>query len=91
MVSIAVAHSPEPDEKKSTRDIVYFRDSALLSTMMMKEAVILLDKSKAEALAVVKAIDDRKVIGLFTESYALRRYSEELKQRRQDLLGERSD
>ena len=33
---------------------------------------------RAEALGVVEDLDGRKVIGLLTEAYALRRYAEEL-------------
>ena len=36
----------------------------------------------------MEAADNREVIGLLTEAYALRRYSGELEQRRQDILGE---
>jgi hypothetical protein len=42
----------------------------------------------AEALAVVEAPDNREVIGLLSEAYALRWYSGELEQRRQEILGE---
>jgi chloride channel protein, CIC family len=37
---------------------------------------------------VVQAEDNREVIGLLTETYALRRYSSGLEQRRQEMLGE---
>jgi len=37
---------------------------------------------------VIEAAENREVIGLLTEAYALRRYAGELEQRRQDLLGE---
>jgi CIC family chloride channel protein len=60
----------------------------LLPTMTVKEAVMLFDKAEAEALAVVEAADDREVVGLLTEAYVLRRYSGELEQRRQEILGE---
>ena len=46
------------------------------------------DHAEAEALAVVEAPDKREVIGLLTEAYALRRYSSELEQRQQEILGE---
>ena len=46
------------------------------------------DRVEAEALAVTDAKDKGEVVGLLTEAYALRRYTEELEQRRRDLLGE---
>jgi hypothetical protein len=39
-------------------------------------------------LAVVDSTENRRVIGLLTEQYALRRYSEELERRRRELSGE---
>jgi CIC family chloride channel protein len=56
--------------------------------MSVKQAVMVFDRAEAEALAVVEAADNREVIGLLTEAYALRRYSGELEQRRQEILGE---
>lgn len=56
--------------------------------MTVKEAVTLFDRAEAEALAVIEAPDNREATGLLTEAYALRRYTDELEQRRQDLLGE---
>jgi len=88
IVLVAEAHAPELDEGKPVRDIMHFQDAALLPTMTVKEAVILFDRSEAEALAVIESADKREVIGLLTEAYALRRYSGELEQRRSDILGE---
>ena len=67
---------------------MHFKDTALFPTMTIKEAVIMFDHAEAEALAVVDAPDKRGVIGLLTEFYALKRYSGELEQRRQEILGE---
>jgi CIC family chloride channel protein len=88
MVQVAEAHSDEFGEATPVRDILHFTETALLPTMTVKEAVMLFDKAEAEALAVVEAADNREVVGLLTEAYALRRYSGELEQRRQELLGE---
>ncbi len=88
ILSVAEAHNPELDETIPVKEIMHFADTVLLPTMTVKEAVILFDKAEAEALAVVEAPDNREVIGLLTESYTLRRYTGELEQRRQDLLGE---
>ena len=88
MVQVAEAHSDEYDEAVPIRDILHFEETMLLPTMTIKEAVTLFDKAEAEALAVIEAPDDHAVIGLLTEAYALRRYSGELEQRRQEILGE---
>ncbi len=88
IISVAEAHAPELDEAKPVREIMHFKDAALFPTMTIKEAVIMFDHAEAEALAVVDAPDKRDVVGILTESYALRRYSSELEQRRQEILGE---
>jgi CIC family chloride channel protein len=88
IISVAEAHAPELDETKQVRDLMHFKDTALFPTMTIKEAVIMFDHAEAEALAVVDSPDKRDVVGLLTESYALRRYSGELEQRRQEILGE---
>jgi CIC family chloride channel protein len=55
--------------------------------MTVKEAVAVFD-SGGEALAVVQSPEGRRVIGLLTESHALRRYVQELELRRNELIGE---
>ena len=67
---------------------MHFRDEMLLPGMAVKEAVLAFDRAEAEALAVVDSFLDRRVIGLLTEAYVLRRYSAALEGRRRDLTGE---
>jgi CIC family chloride channel protein len=88
LVSVAEAHSPELDDTIPVRNIAHFVDTMLLPTMTVKEAAAVFDKAEAEALAVVDSRENREVVGLLTEAYTLRRYTDELEQRRQDLLGE---
>ena len=56
--------------------------------MNVKEAMTAFERAEADALAVVDSTDQRRVLGLLTEQHALRRYSEELDQRRRELAGE---
>jgi chloride channel protein, CIC family len=88
IVLVAEAHAPELDGAKPVRGILHYPDAALLPTMTVKEAVAAFDKAEAEALAVIQSRESPRVIGLLTEAYALRRYSEELEMRRRELLGE---
>jgi CIC family chloride channel protein len=88
IILIAEAHTPELDETIAVSTILHFTDTLLLPTMTVKEAIVLFDKAEAEALAVIEAPENREVVGLLTEAYALRRYTDELEQRSQDLLGE---
>jgi len=88
IVQVAEAHAPELDEASSIQLILHHPDTALLPTMTVKEAVATFDKAEAEALAVIQSVEHRHVIGLLSESHALRRYAEELEVKRKDLLGE---
>jgi CIC family chloride channel protein len=88
IINVPEAHAVELDGSAGVRDIVHFPDTTLLPTMTVKEAVIVFENSEAETLAVIQSPDRRNVIGLLTEAYALRRYSEELERRRQELIGD---
>jgi chloride channel protein, CIC family len=88
MVAVADAHAAEVAPEQSIKDLLRYGDDVLLPTMAIKEAVLAFDRAEAEALAVVDSYLDRRVIGLLTEAYALRRYSAELERRRQELVGE---
>ncbi|RYC10105.1 chloride channel protein [Ciceribacter ferrooxidans] len=65
-----------------------YQNDVLLGTMNAKQAAAMFDRLKAEALAVVNNQIERRVVGLLTESYTLRRYSEELDRRRREMSGE---
>ena len=54
----------------------------------MKQALLAFDLAEAEALVVVDSFLDRRVAGLLTEAYVLRRYAAALEGRRRDLIGE---
>ena len=55
--------------------------------MSVKEALALFESAEADALVVLDNAASRKVIGVLSEQYALRRYSEELERRRKELAG----
>jgi chloride channel protein, CIC family len=88
IVLTAEAHSPELDETRPVREILHHAGATLTPNMSVKDAVYAFDKAEAEALAVIESRESRTVIGLLTESHALRRYSEELELRRRELTGE---
>jgi CIC family chloride channel protein len=85
--AFASADRPEEDEGRTAGDIAHWSDVALTPEMNVKEAVALFDRSESEALAVIESAASRKVLGLLTEGYALRRYAEELDKARQGLTG----
>jgi CIC family chloride channel protein len=78
----------DADENHVVRDLLHYTDTALLPQMTIKEAVAMFENAESDALAVVDSAESRRVIGLLTEQYALRRYSEELDRRRRELSGE---
>ena len=65
-----------------------YNNDVLLGTMNARQAAAMFEKLKTEALAVVNNQIERRVVGLLTESYTLRRYSEELDRRRREMSGE---
>jgi chloride channel protein, CIC family len=88
MVPAADAHAAEASPDQSIKAFLRSRDDMLLPGMTIKEAVLAFDRAEAEALAVVDSYPDRRVIGLLTEAYALRRYAAELERRRHELVGD---
>jgi chloride channel protein, CIC family len=88
LVLVADAHAVEAAPDKSIKDLLHYREDMLLPGMAVKEAVLAFDRAEAEALAVVDSFLDRRVVGLLTEAYVLRRYSAALEGRRRDLVGE---
>jgi CIC family chloride channel protein len=78
----------DADENHHVRDLLHYTDTVLLPQMTIKESVAMFENAESDALAVVDSAESRRVIGLLTEQYALRRYSEELDRRRRELSGE---
>ena len=87
IVLVAEAHV-ETEAARHVGDILHYTDTLLLAQMSVKKAIELFELAESDALAVVDDAESRKVIGLLTEHYALRRYSDELDRRRRDLSGE---
>jgi chloride channel protein, CIC family len=88
MALVADAHAAEISPDRSIKELLRYTEAVLLPGMSIKEAVLAFDRAEAEALAVVDSYLDRRVMGLLTEAYALRRYAAELERRRQELVGE---
>ena len=88
IVLVAEAHSSEIDPALPIKNILHYTEAALLPNMTVKEAVIAFDKAEAEALAVIESLETRRVVGLLSETYTLRRYSDELELQRQSLVGD---
>ena len=68
-------------------ELARFTDVALLPEMNVKAAMKIFDDAEAEVLAVLESEDSRKVIGFLTESFARRRYVDEIDQATRGVLG----
>jgi CIC family chloride channel protein len=88
LVLVADAHAADASTDKSIKDLLTHGDDMLLPGMAVKEAVLAFDRAESETLAVVDSFLDRRVVGLLTEAYVLRRYAAALEGRRRDLVGE---
>ncbi|MDE2005025.1 MAG: chloride channel protein [Rhodospirillales bacterium] len=87
IVLVAEAHA-EADPSHPLAAILHHRDTMLLPDMTIKDAMAKFEDAEADALAVVDNPEQRRVVGLLAEYYALRRYAEELERRRRELAGE---
>lgn len=92
IVLVAEAHQAFSESDTETPQpitpLLRHQDRFLLPSMNARDAAILFEKSNAEELAVVDSPDRRRVVGLLTEAYLLRRYAEELDKGWRDLTGE---
>jgi chloride channel protein, CIC family len=88
LILVADTHAAEVTPDQPIKDFLHYADEMLLPGMAVKESVLAFDRAEAEALAVVDSYLDRRVIGLLTEAYVLRRYSAALERRRQEMLGD---
>ncbi|WP_043835794.1 chloride channel protein [Muricoccus aerilatus] len=86
IVLVAEAHAA-PDETEPLATILHHREAALLPAMNAKEAMAAFDAAEAEAMAVIDGVESRRVLGLLTATFVLRRYGEELDKRRQEEVG----
>jgi len=83
---VAEAHAA-PVDSEPLATLLHHREAALLPAMNAKEAMAAFDAAEAEAMAVIDGVESRKVLGLLTATYVLRRYGEELDKRRQEEVG----
>nr|WP_245411696.1 chloride channel protein [Phyllobacterium leguminum] len=89
---VAEIHALPPDPaigEQPVSDYLRYGDAMLRQAMNVKEAAEMFAKTGSEELVVVDDFTHRKVQGLLTEGYLLRRYAEELDKARRDMSGER--
>jgi len=82
LIQVADAHAAEAAADQPIKELLHFREDMLLPGMAVKEAVLAFDRAEADSFL------DRRIVGLLTEAYVLRRYAAALEGRRRDLVGE---
>ena len=68
-------------------ELARYTELTLLPEMNVKTAMKIFDDAEAEELAVLESVESRKVIGYLSESFARRRYVEEIDQATRGVLG----
>jgi chloride channel protein, CIC family len=68
-------------------ELARYTDIVLIPEMNVKSAMAVFDEAEAEMLAVVESADSRKVVGFLTETFARRRYVEEIDKATRGVLG----
>jgi chloride channel protein, CIC family len=82
----AELHSPSA-EGKGINALLHHEGEFLLAGMTVKEALAIFETAEADALAVLDNTTNRNVVGLLSEQYALKRYSQELERHKKDIAG----
>lgn len=91
LVSVADAHlapAAADDGPGPVSTLLRERETVLRRDLNIKEAADLFERTESEALVVVENAASLRPIGLLTEAFVLRRYTEELEKARRDLAGE---
>jgi CIC family chloride channel protein len=78
------AASPDQAQQPVT-ELAGQREAWLLPAMNIRETLDTFEKSETDVLAVIDDDQNRRVLGLVTESHALRRYGEELERRNREF------
>jgi CIC family chloride channel protein len=92
-IDMAVVHDPQLDDAIDAgvvADLVQQPDLFLLPSENIRSALARFDEGQCEALPVLSARADPRVLGYVTEAYALRRYTQELERRSSAALGHRN-
>jgi CIC family chloride channel protein len=91
LLSVADAHIAAVETDHSPTQLSTLlreRETVLGRDLNIKDAADLFEQTESEAIIVVEDTESLKPIGLLTEAYVLRRYTEELERVRRDLAGE---
>lgn len=91
VIDMLAAHDPQIDDVidfSVVADLASDRSVYLLPSENVRTALARFEQTQTEALPVLSARADPRVVGFLSESYALRRYTQELERRRAAELGD---
>lgn len=88
MIMVAEAHSSEVPAVTPLTDLLRHKGEVLLQQMTAQEAIKAFEKFEAEALPVVDSAERGQVVGMLSESHALRRFADASERQRRALTGE---
>lgn len=92
IIVVAEAHNAlaerTGEQPVTVSGLLHNRDVMLLPAMTAQTAAKKFGEAGSEELVVVDSLERRRVVGLLTEAYVLRRYAEELDKGWRDLTGE---
>jgi CIC family chloride channel protein len=91
VIDMLAVHDPLIDDVVDftvVADLAAMKSVYLLPSENVRTALARFEQTQTEALPVLSARADPRVVGFLTESYALRRYTQELERRRSAELGE---
>ncbi|MDR6183985.1 CIC family chloride channel protein [Asaia bogorensis NBRC 16594] len=88
IVLLSEIHAPDHPDDRMLGDLALHQDMTLLPEMTCREAAAFFEQAEADALVVIADRLSRRVVGLLSEKYVLRRYAEALDRTRRELTGE---
>ena len=93
VIDMDAVHDPSLGDEAADRpvgELAQHPEAFLLPGDDVRRVLQRFGEAEVEALPVLTARTDRRIAGYVTESYALRRYTQELERQRGEELGERS-
>ena len=88
IVLVSDIYGPDHPPGRTLADLVQHEQIMLLPDMTCRDAARRFEEAEADALVVIADMASRRVIGLLSEKYVLRRYAEALDRTRRELAGE---
>ena len=86
LIFLEALHGAGADQlQRPVDELASQRDHVLLPGMNIRETLDAFEKAETDVLAVIDGPDSRRLVGLVSESHALRRYGEELERRNREF------